>query len=124
MKERSRIRSIASLKKRRQRLLREAASLWLLICGSSFQRFSTCSRSQCSCHKGQRHGPRTYVVVNEQQAQKQHYVPNEQLKAVEKGIRQYRRLLEIVLEVTQINLELMRRSALYEARVKRSYPGS
>jgi hypothetical protein len=110
----SRTRSIAALKKRRQELLAEAASLWLLICGSSFERFSTCSRPQCACHKGQRHGPRTYVVVTEQKVQKQHYVPREQVNAVEKGIGQYRRLLEIVLEVTRINLQLMRRSALKE----------
>jgi hypothetical protein len=54
------------------------------------------------------------VVVTEQKVQKQHYVPKEQVKAVQEGIRQYRRLLEIVLEVTRINLELMRRSALKE----------
>lgn len=108
----ARTRSITVLHRRRQKLLREAASLWLLIRGSSFERFSTCSRPQCVCHKGQRHGPRTYVVVTEQKAQKQHYVPREQVKAVKKGIRQYRRLLEIVWEVTRINLELMRRSAL------------
>jgi hypothetical protein len=49
-----------------------------------------------------------------QKIQKQHYVPKEQVEAVENGIRQYHRLLEIVLDVTRINLELMRRSALKE----------
>jgi hypothetical protein len=49
-----------------------------------------------------------------QKVQKQHYVPKEQVEAVEKGIRQYHRLWEIVLEVTGINLELMRRNALKE----------
>ena len=116
MKGRSRIQSVALLQQRRQKLLGKAASLWLLICGSCFERFSTCSRPQCTCHKGQRHGPRTYVVVREQKTQKQHYVPREQVKTVEKGIRQYHRLLEIVSEVTRINLELMRRSALNETR--------
>jgi hypothetical protein len=114
MRAHSRTASIAVLQRRRRKLLGEAASLWLLICGSSFGRFSTCSRPQCACHKGQRHGPRTYVVVTEQKVQKQHYVPKEQVKAVQEGIRQYRRLLEIVLEVTRINLELMRRSDLKE----------
>jgi len=114
VKERSRARSIAALKRRRQKLLAEATTLWLLICGSSFERFSTCSREQCACHKGHRHGPRTYVVVTDQKIQKQHYVPKEQVEAAEKGIRQYRRLWEIILEVTRINLELMRRNALKE----------
>lgn len=112
MRAHSRTPSIAVLQRRRRKLLGEAASLWLLIGGSSFQRFSTCSRPQCACHQGQRHGPRTYVVVTEEKAQKQHYVPQQQVQAVEQGIRQYRRLVEIVFEVTRINLELMRRSAL------------
>jgi hypothetical protein len=114
MRTHSRTPAISILQKRRRKLLGEAASLWLLICGSSFERFSTCSRPQCGCHKGQRHGPRTYVAVTVQKVQKQHYVPKEQVEAVEKGIRQYHRLLEIVLDVTRINLELMRRNALKE----------
>ncbi|MGH9340431.1 MAG: DUF6788 family protein [Acidobacteriota bacterium] len=112
MRTDSRTPSIAVLQRRRQKLLGEAASLRLLIGGSWFERFSTCSRPQCACHQGQRHGPRTYVVVTQEKAQRQHYVPQDQVQALKKGIRQYRRLLEIVGEVTRINLALMRRKAL------------
>lgn len=112
MRTPSRTPSIAVLQRRRQKLLDEAASLRLLLGGSCFERFSTCSRPQCACHQGQRHGPRTYVVVTQAKAQRQHYVPQEQVQAVQKGIQHYRRLLEIVGEVTRINLELMRRNAL------------
>lgn len=112
MKAESQPKSVAVLLRRRQEVLREAASLWMLISGSFLRRFSTCSRPECRCHKGQRHGPRFYVVVTEEKAQRQHYVPREQVKAVQAGIRQYRRLLKIVAKLTRINLELMRRSVL------------
>jgi len=106
---------IKTLRRKRQKLLQELPSLSLLIRGSFFQRFSTCSRPNCSCHEGKPHGPRAYVAVTQEKAQKQHYIPTQQLNAVRKGIRQYHRLLEIVLRITVINLELMRLRALEEA---------
>ncbi|MBA7667687.1 hypothetical protein ES703_75784 [subsurface metagenome] len=106
---------IKALRRKRQKLLQELSSLSLLIRGSFFQRFSTCSRPNCSCHKGQKHGPRAYVAVTQEKAQKQHYIPKQQVNAVQKGIRQYHRLLDIVVRISVINLELMRLKALEEA---------
>ena len=106
---------IKALRRKRQKLLQELSSLSLLIRGSFFQRFSTCSRPNCSCHKGQKHGPRAYVAVTQEKAQKQHYIPKQQVNAVQKGIGQYHRMLEMVLRITVINLELMRLKALEEA---------
>ena len=90
----------------------EASSLIFLIRGSYFERFSTCSRPNCACHEGQRHGPRSYVAVTQGKRQRQHYVPKGQQDAVKLGVDQYHDLLEIMCQVTLINLELMRLNAL------------
>jgi len=88
---------------------------------SYLERFSTCSRPNCSCHQGKRHGPRRYVVITRDKAQRQIYVPQTQVDIVRAGIQQYHRLLEIVDRITAINLELMQRRVLNES-VKKGYP--
>ena len=92
-------------------LLEELSDLSHLIRGSCFERFSTCSRPNCSCHTGKRHGPRYYLVIHEQGRQRQKYVPTAQVHAAMDGIEQYRRLQEIVEEITQINLALIKEKA-------------
>lgn len=100
------------LLQRRASLLQQLLSLGGLINGSSFERFSTCARTGCSCHKGERHGPRLYVTTTHGKKQKQHYVPQGQRMAVLNGIRQYGSLLEIVERIAAINLTLMRGGVL------------
>jgi hypothetical protein len=99
----------------RTALLEELNSLSHLIHGSWFERFSTCSRPNCSCHNGKRHGLRYYLVIQEQEHQRQKYMPNAQVAAAKQDIEQYRRLQEIVEEITRINLELMKEKAYAES---------
>lgn len=103
------------LVERRQRLLQELASLSLLTHGSYLERFSTCVRKNCSCHQGQKHGPRAYVVVYRDGKQRQVYVPKDQLKLVRKGLRQHERAIKLMRQVTDINLRLMREGVLEES---------
>jgi hypothetical protein len=105
---------MATLRRRRGRLLAQLHALSLFIRGSFFQRYSTCSRASCACHRGRRHGPRSYVVVAIGRAQKQYYVPQDQERTVRQAVRQYRRLLAILDRITAINLELMRGGRLHE----------
>ncbi len=100
----------------RRKLLGELSGLSLLIHGSYFERYSTCSRSGCVCHQGKRHGPRAYVAERSDGKPKQHYVQKSQVNAVQNGIEQYHRMLQIADRVTEINLELMRGGKLDEQR--------
>jgi len=113
----SRQSKISALLHERQQLLQELSSLSCLIRGSFFQRFSTCSRPTCNCHKGQRHGPRSYVAVTQAKIQKQHYIPIRQVELIRDGIRQFHRLLEIVDRITVINLNLMNERSLHETNI-------
>lgn len=105
---------INALYREREKLIQELSSFSLLIRGSFFQRFSICSRPNCNCHKGKRHGPRSYVAVTQGKTQKQHYIPKQQVHAVRKGIQQQHRLQEIVARITEINLKLMKGGQLDE----------
>ena len=92
----------------RRTLLEELATLSLLLQGSWVERYSVCSRVGCKCHTGERHGPRHYLVINEDGQQRQKYVPNSQVEAALEGLGQYRRLREITERITQLNLALMK----------------
>lgn len=102
-------REMLKLQREKKRLLEELSGLSLMIKGSYFERYSTCVRPNCSCHRGERHGPRGYVVTKGgEKPQSQHYVPKGQVQVVESGIEQYRRMLKIAGRITAINLRLMR----------------
>ena len=92
----------------RTKLLEELANLSCLLHGSWVERYSVCSRSGCKCHRGERHGPRRYLVINEDGRQRPKYVPNSQVEAAQEGLAQYRRLQEIVARITRLNLALMK----------------
>ena len=100
-----------TLLKARAKLLNELGTLSQLLHGSWVERYSVCSRAGCKCHRGERHGPRHYLVVNEGGRQRQKYIPNSQADMAMKGIAQYRRLLEIADQITQLNLALLRENA-------------
>ena len=102
--------SVSSKKFLRERagLLKEMASLSMLLHGSWLERFSQCSRPGCKCHTGKRHGPRHYVVINDRGHQRQRYIPNSLVNKAQAGLAQYKRLQGIVERITRINLLLMK----------------
>ena len=92
----------------RTRLVAELGTLSRVLHGSWVERYSVCSRANCKCHDGERHGPRRYLVVNEGGRQRQKYVPNSCVSQALEGLAEYRRLQDIVDRLTQINLALMK----------------
>jgi hypothetical protein len=100
--------SSKKLVEERAALLAELGTLSELLHGSWVERYSLCSNRNCKCHRGERHGPRRYLVVLEGGRQRQKYVPNSQVSAALEGLEQHRRLREIVDRITQINLALMK----------------
>ena len=103
---------IERLLERRERLLRKLAALRLVVHGSYIKRFTTCARKQCACHQGDKHGPRSYVVIYRNAQQRQVYVPQEQVRAVRRGLRQDEQAADLLRKITDINLALMRAGAL------------
>ena len=96
------------LKNKRDELLNELSTLTQILHGSWVERYSVCSRENCKCKRGQKHGPRRYLVINEKGKQKQKYIPNLQVDAVKEGIQEYKCMQKIIMEITKINLKLIR----------------
>jgi hypothetical protein len=103
---------IRRLVEKRRRLLGHLAGLQRLVHGSYVERFSTCSRTQCACHRGQRHGPRAYVVVYRHGRQRQVYIRRDQVPVVRRGLQEDQRAAELLRDITDVNLALMRAGAL------------
>ena len=106
--------NIQKLKEERAQLLDELVTLSQMLHGSWVERYSVCSRPNCKCRQGERHGPRRYLVVNEAGRQRQKYIPNAQVDAVREGIKQHARLKSIVDRITDININLIRLRAYAE----------
>ncbi|NCC62244.1 MAG: hypothetical protein EOM12_15195 [Verrucomicrobiae bacterium] len=92
----------------RGKLLSELSTLSHILHGSWVERYSVCSRPNCKCHQGKRHGPRYYLVINENGRQRQKYISNAQVEAAREGVAQYKRALMLVDRITQINMELIK----------------
>lgn len=95
----------------RAKLLAELGRLSRMLHGSWVERYSTCSRPNCRCHSGERHGPRHYLVVHENGRQRQKYIPKSQVASAQQGVADYHRVCEIIDRITQINLKLMKENA-------------
>ena len=93
---------------RRDALLAEMASLCNLLNGSLVERYSTCSRKNCACHTGKRHGPRLYLSTTDDNGQRQTYIPVACADRAAEGVAQGKRLRAIVRELTALNLQLLR----------------
>lgn len=103
--------TVEKLKEERALLLGELGTLPHMLHGSWVERFSVCSRKDCRCRRGERHGPRRYLVIREGGRQRQKYVPNSQVDAALAGLQEHKRVREIVDRITQINLQLMKERA-------------
>jgi hypothetical protein len=103
--------TVRKLLTERARLLTELGTLSRLLQGSWVERYSVCARPGCKCRRGERHGPRRYLVVNEAGHQRQKYVQNSRVQAALEGLAQYRRLQAIVARLTQLNLALLKEDA-------------
>lgn len=106
-----RMSNVQKLLAERAALLVELGTLSQMLHGSWVERYSLCSRKNCKCHRGERHGPRHYLVVMENGRQRQKYVPISQVEAAQAGRSEHCRLNEIVDRITQINLALMKEGA-------------
>ena len=99
---------VKKLLEERARLLAELGTLSRVLHGSWVERYSVCSRADCKCRRGERHGPRHYLVINEDGHQRQKYVQNSRVQSALEGLAEYRRLQAIVDRITHINLAVMK----------------
>ena len=71
-----------------------------------------CSSEGCRCRRGELHGPYSYLAVYADGRSRTVYVPAAAQAACEEHVAVTQRNEALLAEVSQINLELLRRRAL------------
>lgn len=105
--------SPAHLKYRRRRLARQVPDLERLLRGSLVERYKKCGKPGCHCVHSRGHGPALYLSVTLAPGQtRSYYVPEEQRRRIERYLGNYRKLRDVVEEITAVNRELLERAAL------------
>jgi hypothetical protein len=103
---------ILRLRRKRERLLDELRHLPDLMRGKVYERERKCGRAACTCASG---GPRhrgLQLTVNLGGRTRTRYVRQGERAAVEAKVAGYRRLWELVEELTEVNLALLNAVAL------------
>jgi len=71
-----------------------------------------CSNEGCRCRAGEPHGPYTYLSVYGQGRSRTVYVPQALAPVIAEHVEATRRGEALMLEISRVNLELLRRRAL------------
>ena len=100
----------ATLRRRRQALVRRLPPLTDLLRGSLIERYKRCGNPDCQCATGAGHGPKCYLSISHPHATPtQDYVPQQCRDQVTQYLANYHRAREIFEQICQINRELLRR---------------
>lgn len=103
--------STLALRRRKDLLLRQLRVPPDLLRASCVERFTTCGKPNCRCAQGQKHGPFYYLVANLAGGQIRKFLlkgPGQQ-QSGQHGVAGYQAHWERLEELSQINLELLRR---------------
>jgi hypothetical protein len=102
--------SIKALRQRQKALLRRLPPLQSILRGSLVERYKRCGKPGCKCAKGPGHGPKYYLTVSYPKRRPQmDYVPADLQEKVKEYLENYRKVKEILEELSEINRELLRR---------------
>ena len=100
----------ASLRRRRQALLRQLPPLKTILRGSLIERYKRCGKPGCKCADGPGHGPKYYLSVSYPGLRpRMDYVPQEWHAQTSEFVANYHRAREILEAISEINHELLRR---------------
>ena len=100
----------ATLRRRRQALLRQLPPLKAILRGSLIERYKRCGKPGCKCADGRGHGPKYDLSVSHPGLRPQmDYVPQEAHAQIAEFVANYHRAREISEAISEINRELLRR---------------
>lgn len=95
------------MNKSRQRALEQLLqNAEIMIQGSLSQTMRTCGNPNCHCHRGEKHGPHTYLTFRKDEGRSSGlYVPKEELSKFQKGIAAWKRFRELTARLAWENRE-------------------
>ena len=104
--------SVRQLLARRRRLTGGLSDPERTLRGVLLQKGRTCSSEGCRCRRGELHGPYSYLAIYTDGRSRTVYVPAAVEAATEQYVELTQRNDELLAEISQVNLELLRRRAL------------
>jgi hypothetical protein len=104
--------SVRQLFARRRRLVAGLSEPERTLRGVLLSEGRRCSSEGCRCRRGELHGPYSYLAVYADGRSRTIYVPAAAQAVCEAHVAVTQRNEALLLEVSQINLELLRRRAL------------
>ena len=84
----------------------------LTLRGALHSDLRQCSNGRCRCRSGELHGPYTYLSVYGDGRSRTVYVPQALAEVASECVEATRRGEALMLEISRVNLELLRRRAL------------
>jgi hypothetical protein len=84
----------------------------LTLRGALTQDMRRCANAGCRCRQGDLHGPYSYLTVYRDGRSRMVYVPKALAAVTAEHVEATRRGEALLLEISQVNLELLRRRAL------------
>ena len=104
--------SVRQLLARRRRLAAGLSEPERTLRGVLLSEGRRCSSEGCRCRRGELHGPYSYLAVYAGGRSCTIYVPQAAVAACEASVEVTQRNEALLVEISQINLELLRRRAL------------
>jgi hypothetical protein len=104
--------SVRQLVGRRRRLAGGLSELERTLPGVLLHKGRRCSSKGCRCRRGELHGPYTYLAVYADARSRTIYVPQSLEEATATYVELTQRNEALLAEISQVNLELLRRRAL------------
>ena len=104
--------SVRRLLARRRRLAAGLSEPERTLRGVPLSEGRRCSSEGCRCRRGELHGPYWYLAVYVDGRSRTVYVPAAARRACEASVELTQRNEALLAEISQINLELLRRRAL------------
>ena len=100
----------ATLRRRRQALLRQLPPLKEILRGSLIERYKRCGKPGCKCADGPGHGPKYYLSVSKAGRRPTLiYVPHAMVAQVQEQLAQLQTVRALVEELCDIGCELLTR---------------
>src|SRR5213594_1232900 len=100
----------ATLRRRRQALVRQLPPLKAILRGSLIERYKRCGKPGCKCADGPGHGPKYYLSVTPAEGRPEmDYVPLAHHQEVTQFLENFRLTRRILEQICEINRELLRR---------------
>ena len=104
--------SVSELRARRRRLAAGLSDPQLTLRGALLHESRRCSSEGCRCRRGELHGPYTYLAVYLAGRSRMVYVPKALSELAAEHVAGTQASEALLAEISQLNLELLRRRAL------------